>query len=53
MPAVPPKSATSLSKLDCRELSVLEDVEASVELFERDLIKLFTSDTNPEPELPL
>ena len=52
VPAVPPKSATSVSKLDCKELLVLEDVEASVELPERDSIKLFTSETNPEPEPP-
>jgi hypothetical protein len=36
VPAVPPKSATSVSKLDCREPPVLEAVEASVELLERD-----------------
>jgi hypothetical protein len=34
--AAPPKSVTSVSKLDCRELLVLEVVEVSVELPEKD-----------------
>jgi len=51
VPALPPKSATRVLKLDCSELSVPDDVDVAVELLDRDCIKLFTSATNPEPPL--
>lgn len=60
---VPPRSATRLSKLVCRELSaeVVEEVESaelveSVELVEplvSDAIRLCTSAAKPVPELEL